>query len=161
GTGNLIEGNYILDNNSDGVLITTSNNYIGEAIGQGPAGAGNIISGNAGNGVHVVGTGAQGNGIVNNEIGTDVGRANVLPPVRGMNPRPNLFNGILIEDSPGNTIGGLLANSFNVIAANGLDGISIQNVATQNATGNLIQGNKIGYNLRGNVISLMPNRDGI
>ena len=33
GTGNIVEGNYILDNRGDGVLIRTSNNFIGEAIG--------------------------------------------------------------------------------------------------------------------------------
>jgi hypothetical protein len=161
GTGNLVEGNYVLDNNSDGILITTSNNYIGEAIGQGPAGGGNIISGNTGNGVHIQGSNAQGNNLVNNEIGTDVGRAGLLVPIRGTNPRPNRGDGILIEDAPGNTIGGLVNNSFNVIAANGVDGIHIQNTQTQGATGNLILGNKIGFNIRGGLISLMPNRDGI
>jgi hypothetical protein len=161
GTGNVIEGDYVLDNNDDGILITTSNNYIGEAIGQGPAAAGNVISGNI-NGIHIVGNAARGNVIVNNEIGTDVGVAGMpQTPTRGLKPRPNLNDGILIEDAPGNTIGGLIPSSANVVAANGVDGISIQNVQTQGATGNEVLGNKIGYNLRGGILSQMPNRDGI
>ena len=31
GTGNLVEGNNILDNGGDGVMITTSNNLVGES----------------------------------------------------------------------------------------------------------------------------------
>ncbi len=161
GTGNVIEGDYVLDNNADGVLITTSNNYIGEVIGSGPAGAGNIISGNTDNGIHILGSAALGNIVVNNEIGTDVGQAGLTTPIRGMNPRPNLLDGVLIEDAPGNYIGGLESNSFNVIAANGVDGVGIQNGSSQSATGNIVEGNKIGYNLRNGVISLLPNRDGI
>jgi hypothetical protein len=159
GTGNLIEGNYVLDNNSDGILITTSNNEIGEIIGSGPAGGGNVISGNAQNGVHIKGASAQGNVLVNNEIGTDVGRQG--QQVRGLLPRPNRNDGVLIEDAPGNIIGGLLGSSFNVIAANGYDGVGIENSQTQGATGNQVVGNKIGYNIRNNVISRLPNRDGI
>src|SRR6185437_13125398 len=85
GTGNVVEGDYILDNLGDGVLIATSNNYVGEPIGAGPAAAGNIISGNL-NGVHIQtdplqpNVLAQGNNIVNNEIGTDVGLAGVVHP---------------------------------------------------------------------------------
>jgi hypothetical protein len=161
GTGNVVEGNYILDNGDNGISITTSNNYIGEAIGAGPGGGGNIISGNGNNGVFIHGIPAQGNVIVNNEIGTDVGIAGLTTPIRGMRPRPNVNDGILIEDAPGNTIGGLLPNTFNVISANGLDGISIQDVSSQAAIDNIVEGNKIGFNLRGGVIAELPNRDGI
>jgi hypothetical protein len=159
GTGNLVEGNYVLDNNSDGILITTSNNAIGEVIGAGPGGAGNIVSGNAQNGIHIQGAAAHGNVVVNNEIGTDVGRQN--QQIRGLLARPNKNDGILIEDAPGNIIGGLLANSANVIAANGFDGVVIENNTTQGATGNQVIGNKIGFNIQGGIISRLPNRDGI
>ncbi|MDR3636166.1 MAG: Calx-beta domain-containing protein [Isosphaeraceae bacterium] len=160
GTGNLVEGNFILDNDANGVDITTSNNLVGEAIGQGPGGGGNVISGNN-YGVAIVGPTASGNILVNNEIGTQVGLENVTPPIRGMNPRPNRFDGVLIQDAPSNVVGGLLSNSRNVIAANGLDGVSIQNAVTQDATGNVVQGNYVGYNLRNGIIAILPNRDGI
>ncbi len=164
GTGNLVEGNYILDNAADGVRITTSNNFIGEAIGDGPAGGGNIISGNLW-GVLISGPDATGNIIVNNEIGTDVGRKGTTSvgadPIRGMQPRPNIHDGILIQDAPGNVIGGTIGNDKNVIASNGLDGVNIQNAQTDKATGNQVLGNWIGYNQRGSVISLLPNRDGV
>jgi len=39
GTGNIIDGNDVLDNQGDGILVETSNNLIGES-------AGNLISGN-------------------------------------------------------------------------------------------------------------------
>lgn len=160
GTGNLLEGNFILDNDAYGVHITTSNNLIGEAIGAGPAGGGNVISGNN-YGVAIIGPSATGNILVNNEIGTELGLAGVQPGIRGLNPRPNRYDGVLIEDAPGNIVGGLLQSSRNVIAANGLDGVSIQNRLTKGATGNVVQGNFIGYNLRGGVISILPNRDGV
>ena len=40
GTGNLVDGNEVLDNQGDGILVETSNNLIGES-------AGNLISGNS------------------------------------------------------------------------------------------------------------------
>src|SRR5205823_4046648 len=113
--GNDLWGNFLgvtlFDTHSSSLVPRGGNplaNDVGEAVGQGPQGGGNIISGNAGDGVHILGTSAQGNVVVNNEIGTDVGQVGLVPPIRGMNPRPNLIDGILIEDAPGNTIGGLL-----------------------------------------------------
>ncbi len=158
GTGTLVEGNFILDNDANGVHVTNSNNLIGEPIGAGPAGGGNVISGNN-YGVAIIGLAAKGNILTNNEIGTDIGLAGQT--IRGLDPRPNRFDGVLIQDAPGNVIGGLLDNSKNVIAANGLDGINIENVAAQTATNNIVQGDWIGFNIRNNVVSILPNRDGI
>jgi hypothetical protein len=158
GTGNLVEGNFILDNAGDGVRITTSNNFVGEAIGPGPGGGGNVISGNL-RGVLIQGIPAQGNILLNNEIGTDVGIFGASPPVRGLTPRPNTLEGVLILDAPNNVVGGLIANSRNVIAANGTDGVSIQGSL---ATGNRVLGNYVGINIRNNVIALgLSNRDGL
>ena len=78
-----------------------------------------------------------------------------------MTPRPNTLDGILIEDSPGNTIGGTIANSRNVIASNGYDGLGIENNLTTSATDNQVLGNSFGFNLRGGIIAQLPNRDGI
>ncbi len=80
GTGtdsNTVAGNFIgtdkdgassIGNASSGISITTANNVIGGAT----AASRNIISGNAGFGVLTSGTGATGNLIRNNFIGTDV-----------------------------------------------------------------------------------------
>src|SRR5262249_42122711 len=72
GTGDVLEGNYIgtnalglagFGNNTDGVLVTGSNNTIGGTI----PGAGNVIDQNNGAGVDVTG-GATGNRIQGNAI---------------------------------------------------------------------------------------------
>src|SRR5262249_5213107 len=73
GTGNTLGSNFILDNGGDGVLVLSASNRIGQAVGQGPAGGGNVISGNRGHGVHVLGPSARGNTIADNEIGTQIG----------------------------------------------------------------------------------------
>ena len=73
GTRNTLDTNFILDNGDDGVLVLSANNQIGQAIGLGPAGGGNVISGNAGDGVHILGPAARANAAPNNEIGTRIG----------------------------------------------------------------------------------------
>ncbi len=155
GTGNLLQNNFILDNRNQGVLVSSSNNTIGEAL----AGGGNIISGNGSQGVKVTGgPDVQGNLIVGNDIGTDMGVGNVRP--KGLDPRPNGAEGILIEDSPNNTIGSLIPAGKNVIAANQADGVLIQGAA---ATGNRLLNNWIGFNIVSSLESLfIPNNfDGI
>ncbi len=157
GTGNLVEGNFILDNGGDGVLLESSNNFVGEAIGEGPAGGGNVISGNQ-RGVVLSGIAARGNIIINNEIGTDVGLPGFEEPTRGVSSRPNQEEGVFIDRAPDNSIGGNGGNTRNVIAANISDGIRIQG---ETAAGNRVRNNYIGFNLRGNVVSILPNQNGI
>ncbi len=77
-TGNLIENNLIgtdrsgessISNLLDGVIIQlgASNNTVGGAT----PGAGNLISGNGGNGVDITDPGTSGNLVAGNRIGTD------------------------------------------------------------------------------------------
>ncbi|HSE96804.1 MAG TPA: CSLREA domain-containing protein, partial [Blastocatellia bacterium] len=77
-SGNQVQGNLIgldfsgtvaLPNGSDGVSIFNSTNNI---IGGAAAGARNVISGNLGKGVSIIITGAPGNQILGNYIGTDI-----------------------------------------------------------------------------------------
>ena len=160
GTGNAVGSNFILDNGSDGVLVSNgaSSNSIGLAIGQGPDGGGNVISGNQGNGVHILGALSQGNSVSNNEIGTQVGQAGLLIPIRGTLPRPNKGDGILVEDGGGNVIGGQATDSGNVIAGNSLNGVAIvDDSGDSSATQNRVQGNDIGFNNRNQSIYLIPN----
>ena len=79
-------------------------------------------------------SGGGGNHIEGNYIGTDV---------TGTMALGNLDNGISIESSSSNTIGGTTTGARNVIVASGLDGIEV------NGTGNTILGNYIGVGADG------------
>ena len=65
GSGNTIATDFILDNGDDGVLLLSANNRVGEANGAGLAGAGNLISGNYANGIHILGPSARANTVAN------------------------------------------------------------------------------------------------
>jgi YVTN family beta-propeller protein len=118
-SGNVIQGNYIgtdvtgtvaLANGSNGVTISTgaTNNTIGGTT----AGARNLISGNSGKGVEILGAGTMGNVVEGNYVGTDV---------TGTATLGNAFAGIQIDSqASGNTIGGSAPGAGNVIAASGL-----------------------------------------
>ena len=132
----------------DGILIqNASNNIIGTAA---PADR-NIVSGNAINGVHIVGTvlaPATGNKVQGNFIGVDksgiagVGSRTEPAPAPGATEGNNLF-GIEISGGNNNTIGGPLG-ARNVVGFNG-DGITLDNGAQSNA----VQGNFIGVGADG------------
>lgn len=153
-TGNMVQGNFIgvdragtanLGNTLDGVLIdgATSN-----MIGGSQNTAGNVISGNGGNGVLINGSNAIGNRVQGNTIGVnsegsvEVGNAN---------------QGILINSAPGNLIGGADEGTGNLISGNHTHGIGISG---PNALGNHVQGNLIGINRAGNAV-LGNGADGI
>lgn len=110
-------------------------NTIGGTI----AGAGNLISGNVGDGVVLDGTAGNSNDnlIAGNVIGTDI--TTTLPI-------PNSFFGIEVINATNATVGGFTAGSGNIIAASGRDGLALEGVATINA---VIQGNDIGTNASG------------
>jgi titin len=122
GPGNLVEGNFIgtdvsgmvaLGNSADGVHVTGDNNVIGGTV----AGAGNLISGNAGFGIVLS---SSGNVIQGNDIGTDV---------TGTAPLGNRLGGVGVADlsvrRSGSLIGGEMAGAGNTIAFNGGDGVLV------------------------------------
>jgi hypothetical protein len=160
GHNNQVQGNYIgtdvtgtadLGNTGDGVLIKGgSNNLIG-GIG---AGARNIISGNNGDGVKIevqsvfnppLVTWGSNNQVQGNYIGTDV---------TGTADLGNAGDGVLIEGSSNNTIGGIGAGARNIISGNG-GGVGIGEffVPSVNTyiepSGNQVQGNYIGTDATG------------
>ena len=107
---NAVQGNYIgtdvngtadLGNISDGIHIqaAASNNTIGGTT----AGAGNVISGNDGNGITVTGSGTNGNTIAGNLIGTNAsGSANNILIGNDGFESPNLGAGFgAYQYSPG------------------------------------------------------------
>ena len=159
GTGNLIQGNAIFNNAAQGILVESSNNTIGEAH----AGGGNSIGGNGGAGVEILSpsmTGSplvQGNQLLGNFIGTNLGTPDAKQ-VKGTIGFPNFGEGLLIQDSAKNTIGGYTDASRNVIGSNLLDGVAINGL---NATGNRILHNFIGFDEAGAAIYFLPNQNGV
>ena len=148
--GNVVEGNSIGVNNTgrtalanalDGVFL--QNGASGNTIGGTGTGAGNLISGNTGNGVDIdvaaVISTTINNLVVGNLIGTDL---------NGTAAVPNHQNGVLINNEADNTIGGTTAGVGNVISGNTGDGVQITGFA---ATGNVVQGNLIGTDVNGSV----------
>jgi titin len=137
-TGNIVQSNFIGTNAAgtaaapsqsvNGVTISGSGNLIGGD------GAGNVISGNAGaaTGILIGGSGASGNMVYGNFIGTDK---------TGMLPVPNAFGVVIQGGASGNLIGGTTASVSNVISGNTSDGVFLSNAGT---TGNLVRGNRIG-----------------
>jgi titin len=165
-TANQIQGNYIgtditgskaLGNLSDGVLLSLGANN--NTIGGTAAGAGNLISGNSGDGISITDAGTSSNVVEGNFIGTDAAGSVALG---------NLGNGVTVEiGASNNTIGGTTAGARNIIsgnAANGihlLDGyIAFGNEITRNTANNAFEGNYIGTDVTGNA-ALGNGNDGI
>jgi hypothetical protein len=141
--GNLVQGNFIgtdatgtlaLKNSMDGVTIYGA---VGNTIGGTDPGARNVISGNNSRGVLIVTSGATGNVVQGNFIGTDV---------TGKLALGNHTNGVAISGVPGNAVGGTDSNSRNVISGNQQSGVLIIQAG---ATNNFVQGNLIGVDATG------------
>lgn len=149
--GNKLEGN-LIGTNFDGTLavgntlsgvrmdFTATNNVIGGTA----AGAGNVVSGNNAEGMSLF-TGAVGNLIQGNRIGTSAG---------GSSGISNGFEGVLLQDTASNTIGGTAAGARNVISANIGSGVRV-GAGSVTANTNLIQGNLIGFQADG--VGALPN----
>ncbi|MEK6301734.1 MAG: C25 family cysteine peptidase [Acidobacteriota bacterium] len=141
---NTVQGNFIgtnaagntpVGNQINGVLI-----FIGSSnlIGGPTTAARNLISGNNGTGITIVGSfGATGNQIQGNFIGTDAA---------GTAPLGNAGHGVSLAGVPANTVGGTTAGAGNVISANGLNGVLIFASAS---AGNTVAGNLIGTDASG------------
>jgi hypothetical protein len=127
-----------LGNGLDGILL---NAVTGTII----AGAGgpNLISGNAGSGIHILGAGAGATVIQGNLIGTDVDGTGALG---------NSGDGVAIEDASANTIGGATAGNGNIISGNSGNGIHIFG---SSASGNQVLGDTTGTDVTGT--SALPN----
>ncbi|MFY9608130.1 MAG: HYR domain-containing protein, partial [Blastocatellia bacterium] len=144
-TGNLVQGNFIgtdvsgtaaLGNFGEAVAIGAANNTIGGTA----AGARNVISGNNGQGIAILGGDATGNQVQGNYIGTDINGTAALS---------NTADGVDIINAANNTIGGTAAGARNVISGNNLNGIVVTNPG---ASGNQILGNYIGVDATGTAV---------
>ena len=139
---NLVRGNYIgldvtgtvdLGNSAQGLSIWAgaTNNTIGGTA----AGAGNVISGNNGEGVRITDTGTTGNVVQGNLIGTNAaGTAGIGNSQKGLSIGTAAAN---------NTIGGTAAGAGNTIAYNGWAGLAL---VANAGTGNSLLGNAIYSN---------------
>jgi len=119
----------------DGVLVLASSVLIG---GVSVAGA-NVVSGNAGNGVHVSGAIATQTSITSNIIGLAPGGGYLFGT---FNPG-NGLDGVRIEDAPTNRVNG------NTISSN--DGAGVRLMGTT-ATGNVLSANYIGLTADGKAV---------
>ena len=144
-SGNVVLGNYMgvnaagtaaLPNLSVGVGIFggATNNTIGGTA----AGAANVVSGNANQGVVVSGAGSSGNVVAGNFIGTNPAGSAAIP---------NAFFGVgIFGSATNNVIGGTSAGAGNLISGNTSDGIYIGDAGTNS---NVVAGNFIGLNSAG------------
>jgi hypothetical protein len=121
-------------NGSNGLVLL---NTTGSSIGGTTASGRNVISGNTVDGIRIEGASGGSNGVYGNYLGTNA---------TGTAAVPNGFNGVVILDSPGNTIGGPGTTYRNVISGNTRNGVGITG---PNATGNLVEANVIGTNAAG------------
>jgi Right handed beta helix region len=129
-----ITGSTITGNTGSGIVISgASDNTIGGTT----AGAGNVISANAGYGVWITGSGASGIAVEGNLIGTDLSGAKALG---------NKGDGVHVDSGASHiTIGGTVQGAGNVISANS-GGINENGSDTED---NLIAGNLIGTDASG------------
>jgi CSLREA domain-containing protein len=151
---NLVQGNYIgtnpgatvaAGNSGDGVSVqssvgSTTGNVIGGSTATPGIAPGNVISGNAGDGVEINGTPTTGNLIQGNSIGLHGS---------GLSGIANQQNGVLVSAAPANTIGGTLNVQRNAISGNSFangDGIEL---STAGAVLNNVFGNYIGLDVSG------------
>jgi parallel beta-helix repeat protein/predicted outer membrane repeat protein len=148
GSGNVIQGNLIGTNAAGTAALGNQGNGIdvlgGDAtlIGGPSPGQGNVISGNAADGIFDNSPGSltiQGNLIGTNAAGAALG---------------NQQNGIELLDGAGTVIGGASPGQGNVISGNFAAGVLL----VGGATGNVIQGNRIGTDPTGN--TAVPNAAG-
>lgn len=95
----------------------------------------NLISGNGGDGLQILGADATNNVVQGNFVGTDAGGTNALG---------NRHDGVLVQ-APNTTIGGTEAGAGNVVSGNWV-GIRLQGAT---ATGNVVQGNLVGTDATG------------
>jgi parallel beta-helix repeat protein len=123
-------GSYVIPNGFYGIQIygSAANTIGGSRIN----GEHNIISGNYRGGILVMDGASSGNHIKGNLIGTDQS---------GAQPLGNEGHGILIMNADSNVIGGLSADSANVISANDSSGVAI---VGNSSAHNLIRNNRIG-----------------
>jgi titin len=123
--------------NAQGVELLSG--AIGNTIGGTAAGARDVISANAGDGVRITGTGTNGNVVEGDYIGTNA--------AGGYGSVGNSAYGVSVDSgASNNTIGSTIYGVRDVISANGASGVILAGAGT---TGNVVEGNYIGLDATG------------
>ncbi|MDB5352773.1 MAG: hypothetical protein JWN86_4020 [Planctomycetota bacterium] len=133
GSGSKVVGSSIHDNGDSGIYVSRSSN---NTIGGTTAADRDVISGNAFVGVQII-DGSSHNQILGSYIGVDAS---------GSRPFGNGLDGVILADSPDNTIGGTAPGAGNVISANGEANVQVYSGGSM---GNAIVGNLIGTDSTG------------
>ena len=146
---NVIAGNFIGVNMAGATAL--GNAYAGVAIFNGAQsnvvggsafGAGNVISGNANQGITISGTDTNTNTVSGNLIGLDT---------TGLVKIGNTYGGVeIFGGAQSNLVGGTASGARNFIAGNMTYGIDFSGTGTN---GNTAQGNTIGLNVAGTAIT--------
>lgn len=144
--GNFVAGNLIgtdvsgtkkLPNTYSGVVLIAAS---ANTIGGNQAALRNVISGNGGSGINIIGdptmNTADGNLIRGNFLGTDLNGTAALG---------NGGRGVELSGATGTIVGGSTAGARNIIAGNTMQGVNLHN----GTTGSTIQGNFIGSDVGG------------
>jgi CSLREA domain-containing protein len=153
------QGNAAEPNQNDGIHISNSSS---NTIGGATPGARNVVSGNASDGIHIVGSivgPATGNLIEGNFVGVNAaGTGSVGIKASGSaagTPAGNFLFGIEVSGGDNNTVGGTTAGARNVVGLNAA-GIEVDD----GSQSNIIQGNFSGVGADG-VTSVGNNLQGI
>jgi uncharacterized repeat protein (TIGR01451 family) len=133
---NVVAGNYLglslkgveRGNERSGVFVGLGAQ--GNTVGGDEPAERNVISGNAGDGVHINGSGTMSNTVTGNYVGTTVD---------GTDTVENGHVGVRVcEGAERNTIGGETVGERNVISGNAEDGVRITDATHNTVTGNYI-----------------------
>jgi len=140
---NVVEGNIIgtaangTSSLANGRGVVVENGASGNTIGGTTPGAGNVVSGNTGDGIAFTDDGTSANVVVGNLIGVDS---------TGSAPLPNGGAGVSLGGGvDGTTIGGTVAAARNVISGKETGGICICGTATHT----VVEGNFVGTDSSG------------
>jgi parallel beta-helix repeat protein len=138
---NSVRGNFIGTNSAGTAAVANTKCGIsvagaGNTIGGTSSAVRNVISGNGADGVLIAGSGATGNKVQGNYVGTNSAGAAKLG---------NALYGVEISQ-PNNTVGGTVSAARNVISGNVKSGVVLY---LASATGNVVQGNYIGTDATG------------
>lgn len=139
--GTVLEANYVgvsavgdaaVPNAGHGILVTDAPSTLIQNA--------NVVSGNDGDGIRVVGMGSAGAVILGSYVGTDSFGGRAIA---------NAGSGITVTDSAGVVIGGLADEERNIVAGNGGYGILVGGDGDAGAANVQITGNRIGVDVDG------------
>ena len=115
------------------IQVGASNNTIGGTT----AATGDVISGNAWDGVHIVNSGTTGNVVEGDDIGTDSS---------GLLSLANAWGVYVTGGATNNTIGGTSPGARDLISGNAWTGLELNGSGT---SGNVVEGDWIGTDATG------------